>query len=202
MKIALLLKSVGNLEEARFDPDRKTMVRDGPMFPNPFDARALGAALALRGVGGSVTVLSMGPPGADGVLAETLRAGADRAIRIGDPSLAGSDVLLTARVLAGALRELDADLVLAGRASTDSETGVVGPEVAALLDRPMVGPARSIRGPFADSSLEVEVDEEHGRARYRLFPPVLLTVGEKIGKPAKPRSEAGVDSRPELWDLA
>ena len=121
METVLLLKAVLPLEEMAWDPVRRTAIRpEGRLRPNPFDLRALGAALAVRRPGETVTVLSVGPEAALPALAEALRAGADRAIRIGDPALAGSDLLITARVLARALGRLPADLILAGRTAWDT----------------------------------------------------------------------------------
>src|SRR5579863_1123181 len=140
MRIAVLVKVVPALENVRFDPERKTMVREGiEQFLNPFDARALRVALELRRAGETVHVLSMGPPAARAVLAESRALGADRATLVTDPRLAGSDSLVTARVLARALDGAGpTDLVLAGKWTTDSETGQVGPQVAGLLGTSVV----------------------------------------------------------------
>src|SRR5439155_449008 len=93
------------------------------------------AAEAARDVLGE-EALTMGPPGARDGLVECLALGADRALHLLDPLLAGSDTLATARALAAVLLREAPDLVLFGRASTDAETGQVGPEVAEMLDLP------------------------------------------------------------------
>ncbi|HYK94103.1 MAG TPA: electron transfer flavoprotein subunit beta, partial [Thermoplasmata archaeon] len=112
---AVLVKVVPDLDQLRFDPERKTVVREGnQLYANPFDQRALRVALDLRRPGETVSVLSMGPPAAESVLREALALGADRAVLITDRALAGSDTLVTARVLAHALRRVDHRVVLAG----------------------------------------------------------------------------------------
>src|SRR5204862_23779 len=83
-----------------------------------------------------------GPPGAREGLLECLALGADRAIHLLDPLLAGSDTLATARALGAVLRRESPDFVLFGRASTDAETGQVAPQVAELLGLPQVTAAR------------------------------------------------------------
>src|SRR4029077_425753 len=99
--------------------------------------RALGAATALRAAhGGEVVAVTMGPPPAREGLVECLALGGGRALHLADPLLAGSDTLATARALAAVLTREAPDLVLFGRASTDAETGQVGPEVAGLLGLP------------------------------------------------------------------
>src|SRR5439155_1645718 len=146
MRIVVCVKWVPALGSLRFDPETRRLVREGvPGEVSSFDLRALGAAVALRAVhGGEAVALSMGPPGARDGLVECLALGADRALHLLDPLLAGSDTLATARALAAVLAREAPDLVLFGRASTDAETGQVGPEVAEMLDLPQVTGARRL----------------------------------------------------------
>ncbi|MCI4368160.1 MAG: FAD-binding protein [Thermoplasmata archaeon] len=186
MQTAVLAKVVPNLEHLRFDPECRTMIRDGTeQFINPFDQRALRVALELRRPGETVSVVSMGPPGAEAALRDALALGADRVLLVSDPMLAGSDTLVTARVLARALSLVGHDLVLAGAWTTDSETGQVGPEVAGLLGVPVVTQARKLTREDP-GSLFVRSDTDDGWADYLLQSPALVTVGEKIAKPRRP----------------
>jgi electron transfer flavoprotein alpha subunit len=191
VEFAVLVKVVPAAESAKFDPVRKTIRRDeGELFLNPFDQRALRVALDLRRPGETVTVVSMGPPSAASAVQETLALGVDRAILVSDPVLAGSDSLVTARVLERVLVEYPADLVLAGKWTTDSETGQVPAELAELLGRPLLTAARRlVRAPAADT-FEVTVETETGSARATFAAPAVVSVGEKIAKPAK-RAEDG-----------
>src|SRR5712691_6630299 len=105
MRLAVCVKHVPVLSALRFDPGTRRLVREGvPGEPSGFDLRALGAATALRDLhGGEVVAISMGPPPARETLADCLALGADRALHVVDPLLAGSDTLATARALAAAL---------------------------------------------------------------------------------------------------
>ncbi|MCI4370280.1 MAG: hypothetical protein L3J81_03000, partial [Thermoplasmata archaeon] len=191
MEIAVLVKVVPAAEAATFDPLRKTIRRDeGELFVNPFDQRAIRVALDLRRPGETVTVVSMGPPATASAVQETLGFGVDRAVLVSDPVLAGSDSLVTARVLARVLSERPADLVLCGKWTTDSETGQVPAQLAELLDRPLLSAARTlVRGAGADE-FTVTVETDTGTARGTFSAPAVVSVGEKIAKPAK-RSEDG-----------
>ena len=102
VKIVVCTKQVPSVEDVRFNRDKGTIVREGvPNEINPFDRRALGQAIELKNqLGAEVVAVTMGPPQAREVLWECLAVGADRAIHINDPLLAGSDTLATARVLA------------------------------------------------------------------------------------------------------
>src|SRR5438552_3005870 len=135
MRIVVCVKYVPVLSALRFDPGTRRLVREGvPGEASASDVRAPGAALPRRRThGGEVVALTMGPPAARDGLVHCLALGADRAIHLLDPLLAGSDTLATARALSAALRREAPDVVLLGRASVDAETGQVGPEVAELL---------------------------------------------------------------------
>src|SRR5207249_6836365 len=109
-----------------------------------------------------VVALSMGPPGARDGLVECLALGADRALHLLDPLLAGSDTLATARALAAVLAREKPDLVLFGRASTDAETGQVGPEVAEMLDLPQVTGARRLELDPAARTFVAERETDEG----------------------------------------
>jgi electron transfer flavoprotein alpha subunit len=190
LDIAILVKVVPASDTLRHDPLLRTAVRDGvPLFLNPFDQRALRVGLDLRKPGEAVTVLSMGPPAIEPALREAIGLGADRVVLLTDPQFAGSDTLATSRTLVRALGRVGHGLVLAGRASTDSETAQVGPEVAGLLGVPVVSSARKISRDEEGDGLEVVGETETGIARYRVEPPAVITVGEKIVKIRRPTPE-------------
>jgi electron transfer flavoprotein beta subunit len=107
---------------------------------NPFDRPAIEMGLRLReSMGGNITAVSMGPESSAFALYEALSMGADRAVLISDPALAGSDTLATSRALSAAITRLKPfDLVIFGARSSDSDTGQVGPQTAVLLDLPFV----------------------------------------------------------------
>src|SRR2546427_265520 len=104
MRLVVCVKDVPTLGALRFDPDTRRLVREGvPGEVSSFDLRALGAATALaKAHGGEVVALTMGPPAAREGLVECLALGADRAVHLLDPLLAGSDTLATSHALAGA----------------------------------------------------------------------------------------------------
>src|SRR5262249_17887246 len=120
---------------------------DGAAAPRLFgrcDEAALRAGLAL---GRAAIVVAAGPGGRgrgaagraareDEPLRQALAWGAERALRIWDPSLEGVDYHAVAQVLAGAARRLGFDLVLGGDRSDDEGDGAVGPAVAEALAVP------------------------------------------------------------------
>ena len=111
-----------------------------PTVLNPEDLNALEAALEVKDrFGGSVTVISMGPPQAAEILREALYRGADRAILICDRAVAGSDVLATSYILSQAIKKAgEFDFIFCGRQAIDGDTGQTGPECAQRLGVPQV----------------------------------------------------------------
>ncbi|HOB74067.1 MAG TPA: electron transfer flavoprotein subunit beta/FixA family protein [Phycisphaerae bacterium] len=111
-----------------------------PAIFNPEDLHALEAALAIREAhGGTVTVLTMGPPAACEVLRDCLYRGADRAILITDRRAAASDTLATSYILSQAVRKIGRyDFVFCGRQAIDGDTAQVGPQLAEKLHLPQV----------------------------------------------------------------
>jgi electron transfer flavoprotein beta subunit len=111
-----------------------------PTIFNPEDLHALEIALQVRDrFGGSVTVLTMGPPKAADVLRDCLFRGADRAILITDRRAAASDTLATSYILSQAVRTIGKyDFVFCGRQAIDGDTAQVGPQLAEKLGIPQV----------------------------------------------------------------
>ncbi|MEJ2722577.1 MAG: hypothetical protein P8181_15785, partial [bacterium] len=102
-----------------------------PAIANPDDMHALEAALDVRDhYGGTVSVVTMGPPQAGEVLRQAMYRGADEAILITDKRAAGSDTLATSYVLSRALEKLAPDLVFCGRRTIDGDNAQVGPQLA------------------------------------------------------------------------
>src|SRR5205809_1694742 len=184
MRIVVCVKWVPALGSLRFDPETRRLVREGvPGEVSSFDLRALGAAVALRAAhGGEVVALTMGPPGARDGLVECLALGADRALHLLDPLLAGSDTLATARALAAVLAREQPDLVLFGRASTDAETGQVGPEVAEMLDLPQVTGARRLELDPAARTLVAERGTDEGFETVTGALPAVVTAAEDLAE--------------------
>jgi len=107
MNIVVLAKQVPDSTEITVDKNTGTLVRDGvPSIINPDDLAGLEAALELKDKNPDVkvTVLSMGPPQAAGMLQECIARGADGAVLLTDRRLGGADTCATSRTLAAALK--------------------------------------------------------------------------------------------------
>lgn len=140
MNIIVCIKQVPDTTEIKIDPVKNTLIREGvPSIMNPDDKGGLELALRFKDkYGANVTVISMGPPQADIILREAFAMGVDRAILLSDRKFAGADTLATSYALAGAIKTMDYDLIIAGRQAIDGDTAQVGPEMAEHLGLPQV----------------------------------------------------------------
>ncbi|GBD26066.1 Caffeyl-CoA reductase-Etf complex subunit CarE [bacterium HR30] len=185
MHVVVCLKQVPSVAALKFDPESKTLQREGvPLEINSFDLRALvwAAQLKQSHPETQITAVTLGPPQAREALIDALALGADRGVLLSDPNFRGSDTLATARALTAFLRSNPADLILCGRYSVDAETSQVGPEVAELLAVPHVSLVQRITLAQATPSvlLEVERETDSGWERLQVVAPALLTVTESL----------------------
>jgi len=110
-----------------------------PAIFNPEDLNALELALQIKDkFGGSITVITMGPPAAGAILRDSLFRGADDAVLITDVRCAASDTLATSYILTCAVKKIDYDIVLCGRQAIDGDTAQVGPQLAEKLGIPQI----------------------------------------------------------------
>lgn len=146
MKIVVCAKQVPDTTEVKLDPKTNTLIRDGvPSIINPDDKAGIEAALQLKEkVGGTVTVVSMGPPQADAALREALAMGCDDAILVTDRAFGGADTWATSSTIAAALKKLDYDVIITGRQAIDGDTAQVGPQIAEHLGIPQISYAEEI----------------------------------------------------------
>jgi len=140
LKIVVCIKQVPMVSELPWNPKTGTLKRElAEGMMNPACAHALEAALQIKSKhGGSITVITMGPPMAEEVLYEALAMGADNGILLSDPAMAGGDTFATSFTLARAIevQRPDFDLILCGCFTSDSETSQVGPQLAEELNIP------------------------------------------------------------------
>ncbi len=161
-----------------------------PAIFNPEDLHALEAALEVRDdYGGTVTVLSMGPPKASEVLRECLNRGADRAILLTDRRAAASDTLATSYILSQAVKTVGTfDLVFCGRQAIDGDTAQVGPQCAEKLGIPQITYLEAVEG-LADRTVRVRRNVGNGWEIVEAELPVLITVLETANEPRPPAAK-------------
>jgi electron transfer flavoprotein beta subunit len=188
MRILVPVKQVPETGNVKMDEKTGTMIREGvESIVNPLDLYSIECALHLRERhGGTVTVISMGPPKAEKAIREALSMGCDDGVLLSDRAFAGADTWATSHVLAQAVRALGAfDIIVAGVRATDGDTGQVGPEMASMLDLPAATFVSGILS-VGDGAIVVERLVEGGYETLRLPLPCLITVVNEISSPRLP----------------
>ena len=187
MKIAVCVKAVPDAAGGRrLDASSKRLDRSGELTISDFDTYAVEEGLKLKEAtgDGEVVVVSMGPERAMDALRKALAMGADRAVLITDESLAGSDLLGTAKALAGALEKEGADVVLFGQQSADGGGACLWSAVAERLRRPVISQVSELT--LDGSSLIGKRQTEFGYDTIRAPLPAVIAVSDAINTPRYP----------------
>lgn len=188
MNIIVCIKQVPGSNKVEVDPVTGVLKRDGVESKmNPYDLFALETALRLKETyGGTVKVISMGPPQASQIIREAYAMGADDGILMSDRRFAGADVLATSYTLSQGIREAgEFDLILCGKQTTDGDTAQVGPEIAEYLKIPSVSNVKSVVSVDEDTIM-VEMDMAHTVEITKVRFPCLLAVEKDIFTPRLP----------------
>lgn len=162
-----------------------------PAIFNPEDLHALEAALDVRErFGGTVTVLTMGPPKAADVLRECLYRGVDRAVMLTDRRAAASDTLATSYILSQAIKTIadrfgDFDFVFCGRQAIDGDTAQVGPQAAEKLGIPQVTYMEELVR-LDGRTVVVRRNVGNGWEIVETSLPVMITVIDSANQPRPP----------------
>jgi electron transfer flavoprotein beta subunit len=123
---------------------------------NPYDEwYALVRALELKEtLGGSVTILTVGPAADEAIIRKALAIGADEAVRIdANPD----DALFVARQIAAFAKDKAFDIILTGKETIDYNGSQVGGMIAELLDLPFISLASKLDVNGSEATLETDI---------------------------------------------
>ena len=186
MKILVCVKQVPDTSgKVAVNPDGTLNRASMQTIINPDDMNAVEAALKLKDeLGCTVTVVTMGPPPAEGMLRELMAMGADDGYLVSAREFGGSDTYATSQILAAAIDTIgldDDDIVFCGRQAIDGDTAQVGPQIAEKLGMPQITYVS-----------EIKVDGEHvicrrmledGYMTIKTHTPCLLTCIKELNTP-------------------
>ena len=183
MKIVVCIKQVPDTKGGvKFNADG-TLDRAAMLtIMNPDDKAGLEAALRLKDqYGAEVTVITMGLPKAEEVLREAMAMGADNGILVTDRVLGGADTWATSQTLAGAIRNLEYDIIITGRQAIDGDTAQVGPQISEHLGIPVISYAQDIK--IDGNSVIVERQYEDRYHEVKAQMPCLITALAELNEP-------------------
>ncbi len=185
MNIVVCVKRVPDTAaDKKLDPNDHTLDRDSvESILNPVDEYGVEEALKLKEAhGGEVTVLTMGPAGADkNAVRKALALGADKGMLVTDDRLHGSDSMATAYTLALALAQVEFDLCILGSESTDARTSLVPQALGQLMGMTALTNAKHLE--VADGKVTIHREEEGGYAVVESALPAIVSVVKGINEP-------------------
>ncbi len=182
MKIVVTVKQVPDPNSNLTLEADNSISREKEVVLDPGDECGVEEALQLKEAhGGEVVLVSMGPERAKDAIRKGLSMGADRGVLITDPGLAGADALLTAHVLAAAIKSEEPDLVICATESYDGSTGMVPPMLAELLGFPQLTFAKKVE--VDGSNVKVHRQTADGYQVVEASTPALITVTAAIAEP-------------------
>lgn len=182
MKIVVTVKQVPDPNSNLTLEGDNTISREKEVVLDPGDECGVEEGLQLKEAhGGEVILVCMGPERAKDAIRKGLSMGADRGVLISDAELAGADALLTARVLAAAIKKEEPDLVICGTESYDGSTGMVPPMLAELLGFPQLTFAKKVE--VDGSNVKVHRQTADGYQVVESATPALITVTAGIAEP-------------------
>lgn len=178
-----------------------TLKREGKLILDESDSYGVEMALQLvdKAGDGEVTLVSMVPNSEVSGLRTALAMGAAKAVLVSDESLAGSDSLGTAKVIAKAVERVgDVDLLLTATESTDGYTGTLPAQVAELLGWPSLTFAKEVT--VADGKVTIQRQTEAGFDVVEASVPAVVSVTAGVVEPRYPSFKGIMAAKNKLVD--
>ncbi len=186
MDIIVCVKHVPETAEAEIvvDSSGKGIKTEDLVFDiNEWDDYAIEEAVLIKEkLGGSITVITVGPEDADKTLRKCLAKGADRALRLTDKAFEGSDAYATAKILHKTIKGLPFDLILTGTQAGDDGYAQVGVVLAEMLGIPSATLVKRIE--IKEGFVRVNRELEGGLEQViEVKLPAILAVQTGINEP-------------------
>ncbi|MBK5516723.1 hypothetical protein [Pseudomonas sp. TH10] len=167
-------------------PDEKSIEMRSGMSPvlNGYDANAVEEALKIKdAVGGTVTVVTVGDDNAIAQLRRAIAMGADGGVLIKGAAGLDCDSFVIANQLAKAIQKIGSvDLVLSGKASSDTDAGQTHLILAEKLGFASVSPVKAIVQ-VEQGALVVDRMGDDVTQRLKARLPLLVGISNEANKP-------------------
>ena len=188
MDILVCIKQVPGSNNVEVDPVTGVLKRDGVKSKmNPYDLYGLELGLSLvERYGGTLKVITMGPPQAKDAIIEAICMGANEGTVLTDRKFAGADVLATAYTISQGIKKMgNFDIIICGKQTTDGDTAQVGAEVSEFLSIPNVANVLSVEKiEDGKAVLVASLDEKVVTMSVKM--PCLISADGDINSPRLP----------------
>ena len=189
MKILVAVKEVAALDEDfEIRDDQLDVDEDFLLYDlNEWDDFSLEEAMVIKESSDTeveVVVVSVGPERVDDVLRKCLAKGADRAIRVWDDAMEGSDSVTIGRILSAVVEKEKPDMVFAGVQSSDEAAGSTGISLAASLNWPHAAVVAGLEYQPGSNKAKITRELEGGLSQeVEIDCPSVLTIQLGINTP-------------------
>ncbi len=176
MKFCVCIKQV---------PDVQAAVQTGRMVLNAYDASAVEEALVINAAGGGeVDLVLVGPSAATETIRKALAMGASEATHLVLGEGSSNDSHAIAHILAEHFRDHSYDVILTGKQSQDTDSGLTGGMLAELLQLPYATNAVGLRA--EGDKLIVTRQGDCGQEILELPTPCVVTCSNDMNNPRIP----------------
>lgn len=178
--------------KVKFSNDNTSVDETGVQWIiNPWDELALTRAMELKedasnGIA-KVTVVTVGPAGAEPTLRKALAIGADDAIRV---DAGAEDAYYVAAQLAAVAKDGGYDVILCGIESADYNGSAVGGMLAEVMNIPSVSAVSGLSASGSDVSITRDIDG--GKEEVSVPAPFVAVVQKGIAKEPRIAAMRGI----------
>lgn len=185
MKVIVLVKQVPDTETKIKLADKSINEAGVKWIISPYDEFAIEEGIKIREKqGGEVIAVSVGPDRVKEALKTAYAMGVDKAVQINVPEYNTFDSMYTSELIANFAKEENADVIIGGRQSIDTDSSQVVVQVAERLDASHVSLALKLE--FDGSNVKANREVEGGTQDIECSLPVVVTAQKGLNEPRYP----------------
>lgn len=185
MKVIVLVKQVPDTEASIKLAEKSINEAGIKWIISPYDEFAIEEGIRIREKqGGEVVALTVGPDRAKDALRTAYAMGVDKAVHIKVDGYNTFDSVFTSELIANFVKSENADIVIGGRQSIDTDSSQVTVQVAERLSLPHVILALKLE--FDGDKLKATREVEGGTATVETSLPVVITAQKGLNEPRYP----------------
>jgi electron transfer flavoprotein beta subunit len=200
MRFIVCIKQVPDVTAPMQVRDGHLAMDAGRVVLNAYDASAVEAALVLvEAHGGEIEVVLAGPERAGETIRKALAMGADSGTHLVVPDGVEIDSASAAQILAGYVRSASYDVLLTGKQSQDTDSGLAGAMLAEHLGLPYATNAVGLSR--QGDRLVVTRQGDTGQEIIEMPTPALVTCSNDMNDPRIPSLKGIMASKKKPVDV-
>ncbi|MCU0825292.1 MAG: electron transfer flavoprotein subunit beta/FixA family protein [Leptospira sp.] len=200
MKIVVLVKQVPDTETSIKVGDKSINEAGVKWIISPYDEFAIEEGIRIREKsGGEVVAVSLGPDRVVEALRTAFAMGVDRAIHVKVDDYVTFDSTYTSELLANLIKSENADLVIGGRQSIDTDSSQVVLQIAERLNVPHI--AMALKLEFAGNKVTATREVEGGTEVVETATPLAVTAQKGLNEPRYPSLKGIMSAKKKPVDV-